>query len=300
MAKPTPDYNYLFRVWDELSRSTETTLVAFCAREGLDPECTRKAFERRRKAEGRSGQKARRDGKARWESLRLEFLEGDWQTLADFARAKALNSATGYFSKMTRGWLDQRAEIEAKTKAENVAAIADSKSVAVIARLHSRILIALYQCLGDLEKNGPVRERLHRGIEGVKDNTDFLRGVSVAVDTLLKVLDPIKKIEAATATRALLQKVLDQGLDVTEASIQLEMMGVSIPETLRIMLSKQEPMEPEPPENETPSDDELERRWRDGLKRIEEQESEFLPERQKEIETIKKECQDCDSFLDVG
>jgi hypothetical protein len=297
-ANPKPEYNHWFKVWQEVSRSTGMTLKAFCGREGLDPECARKAFERRRKAQGKAGTRPRKDAGAKWESMRLEFLQGDWQTLRDYARHKGLNPATGYFARQTAGWLDEKAQIREQSRAESVAHLADQKGAEAIASLHGRALIALYQVLGDVEANGPVRNKIHQSIDGPRDNADFLRGVNLALDALLKVLPPIARIEAATATRTILQKVLDQGLDVTDASIRLEMMGVSLPDTLKIMLSKHIIEEPEPPANEIPSDEELERRWREGIHKIKRQEENFVPERQKELEELKEKCRDFDSFAD--
>jgi len=281
------------------------SLSDFCQRESLPYEATQKAFKRREKAgkaclpkKGACGQTTRISASAKWEALRLEFLGGDWESLADFARDRGLNGKSGYFSKMTKGWRDQKAEIEAKSKAENVAALADQAGAAAIASLHGRILTALYRCLGDLETNGPKRVGLHKSVDSVRDNVDFLRGVNLAIDGLLKVLPPVAKIEALVATRALLQEVLDQGLDVTEAAIRLDMLGVSLPESLKIILAKQEPPEPPEPEGHFPSDEELDAIYYERMERIAEQEKRFLPERRKEIEELKRACQTFDSFSD--
>lgn len=301
MAKPRrDDWNHWFRVFNELSRSTDISLIDFCGREGLDPECARKAFARRRKEQGKAelGRKPRKTTRAQWAAWKLEFLDSDFESVSDFIRSKGLDPGTGYVSRMTKGWTAQLREIRAKTEAESVAQLADQKGAAAIAALHSRILTALYSCLGDLESNGPKRKTLQKNILWPADNAQFMRGLNGAIDGLLKIMPAISKIEAVVATRDLLQKVLDQSVDVTEAALQLEMMNVSIPDTLKILLAKQEPTQPETPANEIPSDDELERRWREGIDKIKRQEENFVRQRQKEIEELKEECRDFDSFAD--
>jgi hypothetical protein len=297
MAKPKAEWRHWRDVFKEI-RKSGVSLAEFCRRENLSYDACRLAFKKIEKARSASEISPRKASKGQWEAWRLEFLGGDYKSVADFLRSKGINRSSGYTSRMTKGWAKEKGEIGAKTQAENVAAIADLRGGEALAQLHGRILTTLYGCLADLEKNGPKRAALHEGIDSVRDNMDFLRGVSTAIDALLKVLPPISKIEAATATRALLQKVLDQGLDVTEASIQLEMMGVSIPETLRIMLSRQEPPEPEQGSNFIPDDEYLEQAYRAGIARIAEQQEKFVPERQRQVEEIKAECRDFDSFAD--
>jgi hypothetical protein len=300
------DWAHWYAVFREVQRAGNLTLVDFCRAEKLPYGAAQKAFRRLEMAKeehshnrGESGRTARTSAPAKWESLRLEFLQGDWITLSDFAKDRGLNSSTGYFSKMTKGWLDQKAEIRAKTAAESVAAIADQKGAEAIARLHARVLTALYTCLSDLEANGPVREQLHGAIDGVKDNADFLRGVSVAIDSLLKLLPAVSRIEGSVAARDIIQQLAAGEVDVTRAALAFEEMGVALPDSVKILLGKQEPIEPELPENETPSDDELERRWREGISRIRKQEEDFLPQRQREVEELKRECKDADSFSGI-
>jgi hypothetical protein len=297
MARASHNWSHWHAVWMEIAK-TGVSLAQFCKRENLPYDPCRIAFKKLEKNGYETETSTRKCNDTQWAIWKQEFLAGDFKTISEFVRTKGLKPGTGFVSRNTRGWLVERGKIRAQSEAESVAAIADSKGAEAIASLHGRALIALYQVLGDVEANGPVRNKIHQSIDGPRDNADFLRGVNLALDALLKVLPPIARIEAATATRTILQKVLDQGLDVTDASIRLEMMGVSLPETLKILLAKQEPTQPETPENEIPSDEELEKRWRDGIDKIKNQEETFIPERQREIEELKTECKDADSFAD--
>lgn len=284
-------------VWGEI-RTSGISLAEFCRREKLSYDTCRKAFKRM-EAKGEPGRKPRKTTKATWEAWKLEFLGGDFKSASDFVRSKGLDPGTGYVSRMTRGWSKQLSEIRAKSEAETVAAIADHKGAEAIARLHSRVLLALYQCLGDLEKNGPKRAALHKTIESAKDSLDLTRNVNVVIDGLLKLLPAVSRIEGTVGARDVLRRLAEQKVDVTGAAIAFEQMGVELPQTVKILLAKQEP--PEPPEdiaNSIPSDEELERRWRDGLTRIAEQEKTFLPERQREIAQLKEECKGFDSFVE--
>ncbi|MCF8081805.1 MAG: hypothetical protein K9M96_01815 [Deltaproteobacteria bacterium] len=272
--------------------------MSFCEREGLPLENARKAFARRNMATGKDGKTARKDATSKWEGLRIQFLEGDFETLAHFARAKGLNSTTGYFAKKTKGWLAQKAEIKERTKAENVAAIAEQKGADAIAKLHSRVLQALYQALQDLEQNGAKRAEIQKGIATAKDSLELTRNVSVVIDSLLKLMPAISNIESTVAVRDLLKRFVEQDLDVTRAAVLCEEIGVALPETIRILLGKEEPPEPMDGGNEFPSDEELEQRRLEAMSKINKEISHFLPDRQKEIEELKKELEAHDSFSD--
>lgn len=100
----------------------------------------------------------------------------------------------------------------------------------------------------------------------------------------------------AKRTVEILDRLLSKDLDVREAALLLDKEGLPLPESVRALLSKIEP--PEPPPDLPPSldDAELERRYQEGLHKVEEEGRVWLPAREKEIKALKTEVDIADSW----
>jgi len=99
-----------------------------------------------------------------------------------------------------------------------------------------------------------------------------------------------------TQTAKILKEVLEGTLTVREAAYKFNILGLPIPEALKIELSKQEPEKPVPDIPETLDEEELERRYQEALANQDKEESEFVPQRQEEVKKIKDELKGLDSF----
>ena len=94
----------------------------------------------------------------------------------------------------------------------------------------------------------------------------------------------------------ILGKVLNKEVSPRDAAYQISMLGYPLPEALRIEVSK---IQPDPPPPEIPasvSDEELEAKYQEQLKKNEKQEKEFVPQRQEEVRQIKEELKSAESF----
>jgi len=97
-------------------------------------------------------------------------------------------------------------------------------------------------------------------------------------------------------TAKILKDVLDDKITVREAAYKFNILGLPIPEALKIELSK---ITPEPPEPDLPpafTDEELEERYQKNLEKQNRQETEWVPERQAEVKALKDDLKDADSF----
>jgi len=94
----------------------------------------------------------------------------------------------------------------------------------------------------------------------------------------------------------IMDKLLSGQIDVTAAALTFTREGIVLPEALKLLLSKTTP--PDPP-LELPteiSEEELERKYLEGLQRAQHQEEVFVPARRAEIQKLKDELRDADSF----
>jgi len=97
-------------------------------------------------------------------------------------------------------------------------------------------------------------------------------------------------------TAKILKDVLDGKMTVREAGYKFNILGLPMPEAIRIELSKQEPAPPPPDLPEVIKDEELERLYREQMSKIKDQEEKWLPKRNIEVKQLKDELKDVESF----
>lgn len=116
-----------------------------------------------------------------------------------------------------------------------------------------------------------------------------------ALKTMAQYLGLLDKLSRPQVTMrdqqiAALNKVKDDQSKVVEACLELEIEGIAIPETLRVMLSKNAEHEEDDLDGiEIPTAEAMDKRMQDRLMEIEEQKDKFLPKRQQDVRDIKEE-----------
>lgn len=95
---------------------------------------------------------------------------------------------------------------------------------------------------------------------------------------------------------SIVDDLIEKRVDVSTAALKLTQAGIPLPDSIRIMLSRQPVEEKEPDYPEGPSDDELEAIGRSAESKAEAQKEGFLPLRQKEVQELKEQMKHADSF----
>ncbi len=117
----------------------------------------------------------------------------------------------------------------------------------------------------------------------------------VALNMLCKyygLLNPSRQAKAEPLTEQVevLKKVKDGELTPIEGALELEIKGIALPDTLRVMIGRYQPDESDKEgEMIIPTAEEMEARRQARLREIEQQKESFLPERQAEVRQIKEE-----------
>jgi|GEM_PF-987226 len=101
----------------------------------------------------------------------------------------------------------------------------------------------------------------------------------------------------------ILDKLITGDLDVTEAAFRIERVGAPLPESIRILLSKQEPEAPDDGGDYISiwDEEQLERdakKYRKAMAAIDKQFDDFVPQRRSEVQKMKAELSGQDSFSD--
>lgn len=104
-----------------------------------------------------------------------------------------------------------------------------------------------------------------------------------------------RKIEKTE--KEILEALISGRMSVQDAALEYAKEGIPLPDAVSIMLKTAEEPESDPG-GEFPSDEILDKLYREGIARIKKQEENFLPERRKEVEELKKECRQFDSFVE--
>jgi phage terminase small subunit len=99
------------------------------------------------------------------------------------------------------------------------------------------------------------------------------------------------KQEPLIEQKKAIQSVLDGSKPPIDAALELELQGIPLPETLRILVSKYAEPEDDPDDGDSviPTPEEMDQRRKKRLKEIEDQKENFLPKRQKEVRDMKAE-----------
>lgn len=120
----------------------------------------------------------------------------------------------------------------------------------------------------------------------------------------IKVLSDQSRLEfgdntvATPISHKILEALIAGETSVREAALRYNQEGLAIPKAVEIMLAKEPPEEPEDDEYTMPSEEELEERGRKAKEEYDRQIGAFVPKRKAEVEEIKAELADHDSFAE--
>ena len=125
-------------------------------------------------------------------------------------------------------------------------------------------------------------------LSGKRENLELLgRYLKLFSDTTPAVSKDVKN---------LLNGVLSGKMTAREAAYRINLLGLPLPEVLKIELSKIQPEPPPPDLPEQVKDEELERLYLEQMSKIKDQEEKWVPERNIEVKQLKEELKDVESF----
>lgn len=96
--------------------------------------------------------------------------------------------------------------------------------------------------------------------------------------------------------KRILKELREGKMSVEEAALDLSIAGVELPEAVKIMLARVDPLPPDDGVYCTKSNEEMEAQRRERQENARRQREEWLPERRREIQELYKEMEGRDSF----
>jgi hypothetical protein len=262
---PLPKYNwsYLYDVYQKLLETVpDTSSSDFARQNGVSEEACRKAFKR------------------------IENKHKKWRTI------RTKNGRTN--GQTNPGLFD---DVSPEEATEIVKQVSNSRLVAV----HAKVLAILCSNLNQLEDiQAKVRARDADGNFIIKIETQLDAKTSVQVVNeitrgLQEIMPFIVELQERAGLDKIISKLQNREYDVTQAAIEISRIGSSLPEALRIMLSKTPPVMIAN-NFEVTNLDELDQRALEALKQVQWQHECFLPQRRDEVTELKKELQCIESF----
>lgn len=100
--------------------------------------------------------------------------------------------------------------------------------------------------------------------------------------------------------RAILKRAMEGEITPLDAAYEINMLGLPLPEVLKLQLNKPAPPPPPPEERPPLTSEELEQKYQESLKIAEGQREDFLPKRQEEIRELKEEMKNLEQFGEEG
>ncbi len=190
------------------------------------------------------------------------------------------------------------------TPEETVEVVQQVCSARVVA-VHAKILAILCTELNHVEELQKTRsEKEEDGkykikIETTKEIKDSIQTSNEIVKACRELMPFIMELKDRTGLEDILSRLQGREYDVTQAALEISKMGASLPEALKIMLSKTPPVVIAN-NFEMPDMNELDQRALETLQQVQWQYERFLPERREEVIQMKKKMQRAESFAPEG
>lgn len=166
-------------------------------------------------------------------------------------------------------------------------------------RKQAAILRQLIESAIEYDENGNILKTNSRRTVDAKRISDAMKNAH-SIDRAAWGIDDhfgtLTELQIQNRNR-LLQKCLDNEIDnVAQAGILFDLAGIPMPKSIEIILKKTPIDKPEPVVDDVFSEEELDAEYEARMKEIEQQKKEWLPGRVKDIEELKHEMKDGDSF----
>lgn len=101
----------------------------------------------------------------------------------------------------------------------------------------------------------------------------------------------------STKLAAILKRAKEGEISPLDAAYEVNMLGLPLPEVLRLQLSKNEPMKPPGDEEyRAPTVEEIERRAQEALESVQKEKAVFLPLRREEVVDLKQQMKNLEQF----
>ncbi len=307
MSKPI-DYSNEVRLFQALkAKGQKLTQAAFCQMRSteLGQPISPKYFNRvlsqikSQKSSGskktKSTSKTTHSKRRDWTQLKSDFMAGKHKTISDLARHCGLHASSSFFRKKTAGWTAERAKIEQKVDAAVVDRLVESGVARKIRNLYADALVAYVQIFEAMEAmtHDPEKWTGDKTPERSWMGAKFLNELR---DGITKILPVIKGLEKLEDINKIFDSLSANEIDITQASLALVRLGVSLPKPLEIMLSKHVPDEVVPDDGEEINEATILERRRTMLLEIEEEKKRLIPDREAFVNRLKAERKEMDSF----
>ena len=304
-----PDYQHEVQLYlSTISDGISVSQKVFCEQrskelgKSVSLSTFEKALRRYRKDQEREKEQSKAieqmpdvGGRRNWAALKVEFMRGQWDTIAGFIKAKNIRM-TSHIRKTTNGWIQAKEAFRARA-----AEIAADK--------------LLNDCAEDLiiDTQKSIRGIYLGMLQGIKTMSDGLknlkveevctaeeiyftaRGIKALCEAAEKIEPRINAMERMAEFSSIMGNLESGAVTIDSAILRFIRLGIRVPRAMEIMLSR--PAEEIPPDDaEIISVEKIMENRKEIYARLEQQRLEFVPQRMEEVRELKNELADKDSF----
>ena len=230
-----------------------------------------------------------------WPAMKTEFLTGDFPSLSAFARFKSISPTSAYFRRMTKGWKGEKVKTGIVFAAKTKDRFIDGKVAERYGDIYTHALLIQIQLFELLEKLAKSTS-IWKPAKGPAEAIEAARFVVEMQKAIERILPAIRGLEKLTEVNRLFDQLADEKIDITKAAIEFMRLGINLPRPMEIMLSKQQPAEPELDDGDLISDDTILARRQELLSEIEQERKTIVTERTKYVANLKERLKGNDSF----
>jgi hypothetical protein len=230
---------------------------------------------------------------SQWPELKEKFLSWQFGTLSDLARYLGLRPDHRGLRKATAGWNAERGKIKPVVMSKTLETLATERAGNIVRDLYSDALAAHYKLLH------MVTDTVDKCYSRWKDpdRTPWhTQAAAQAVMDLAKamsqLLPAIRGLESLKVIHQIFDELLENRTDIVKASLALARLGVAMPKSIEILLTKHKADELPPDDGEVISDEAIVARRAEIMAEIEAERAVFVPERKRLVAQMKAEISD--------
>jgi hypothetical protein len=235
------------------------------------------------------------DGLYDWESMKAAFLSGSWRTVSEFGRTIGVKPRSAQFLSMTAGWTAQKKQLRKQVTTRTAELLVETRAAEKVRDLFLEFKVLQWQFFDGIKMAADSIKKW-KPLETPFSSLTAATFFKTSQEVLEKLVPSLRGLEKLEVVNDIFTRLGAGKIDVAESAIEFAVLGVQLPDVVKIMLTRNIGEEVQNDGGELVSNETILERRRQREAEIEKQRVEFVPKRTKEVNELKEELKDIDSF----
>lgn len=230
-----------------------------------------------------------------WVGMRREFMIGPWHTVAEYARYKGLNEKATQLRKKMGGWKSEKAMLGRRANEIVEKTLSDDQAALKVRKIYDEIR-GIYWKIIDGATSAADAIKAWQPLNSPYSCSTAAQFFKILHETLKDMAPTIQGLENLTVINDIFNRLKTGKIDVAESAVEFTMLGVQLPDVIKIMLAKGIGEDVPEDGGELVTNEKIMEKRMALLAEVENQRIEFVEVRTREVNELKEELKDIDSF----